>query len=479
MASNIINYEEQTKQLTTNKSELDARYEQTYMDFYTSSHMVKHLENQMSERSDLMKENKKFMQQLEAVTMISRKIAELETTTEPTEKTAGMLIKYKDLLKKSENKLYEITGNISSIKTTKEGLALQDLVNEWVAEVLKNEQAKAELEVLTKRKNEIDEEFSRYTPIGPSLKKQEREISVTENTYHTILDHLAQARLQQKNIEMKSTTITVVTEPIYPLAAVGSKRKFIILAAYLACFIFIIGCFLIVELLDKTVRDKNRARYLTKADIIGAFPGIPKLKYRGFAMETNRLATAYICNRLMPYFNASGTTIINVVSSEPQEGKTHVSNYLKEYWEEVGFTVSLVSHNTDFNIQSKDFIMARSLDDIYKNDAETSKNIIILEYPALSQSVIPKMLLQSGQVILYLVKATRAWKDTDKTYLDVLRSQAGKTPIFLCLNHARRFAVEEFTGLLPPYTRQRIFSYKLLQMELTSERSVNIEKENK
>jgi len=476
MASNVINYEEQTKRLTEVKRDLDANYETTYMDNYTSGHMVKQLEQQMKDRSTLMTENKNFLQQIEIISLISRKIAEIETTMTPSDKTAGMLLKYKDLLQKAQTKLQDITGNISTIKTSKEGLALQDMVDEWLSEELKYERTTAELKVLNRRMQDIDKEFARFTPIGPSLKKQEREITVTENTYQTILGHLAQAKLQQKNIEMKSTTISVVTEPIYPLAAVGSKRKLIVLVSYIACLIFIIGCFLLVELLDKTLRDKNRATYLTKAEVIGAYPGIPKFKYRGYAMETNRLATAHICNRLMPHFNPNGTTYVHVVSSDSSEGKSHVTAQMKVYWEEMGFTVAFISHNSDFNCKSKKYLLAKSLDDINPYKSEATPNIILTEFPALSLNAIPKTLLQSADVILYLVKATRAWRDRDKIFFDLICSQAAPVPVCLCLNNASRLAVEDFTGLLPPYTKQRAWSYKLLQLELTSEKNVNLEK---
>jgi len=477
MQGNIINYEEQTSSLTALSSEIDSRYEQALIDYNTSDKLIKNLESQMDERGNLLKENKKFLQNLEVISMLTKKITEIETTNDETSSIrSDKLPRYKELLKKAEQKTFDLSNNISTIKTSKEGLNIDLISQNWLTETLKNEKAKAELATLKDRKKEIKQDYVRYTPIGPNLKKQEREISITEESYHTILNHLSQARLQQKNIQMMSATLSVVSQPIYPLAAVPSKRKLIIVLAFFCSLIFIITCFLLVELMDKTIRDKARATSLTKTQVIGAFPGIPKLKHRGYAMETNRRATAYACNRLIQHFNSSGTTIINLLSSNPLEGKSHIAQQFKQYWEELGFDVKLISHNKDFDVNSKEYLMADSFENLCPPENEKKHDIIIIEYPPLSQCSISKKLLQSGNVNLFIVKATRAWRDIDQTFLDMIKSQTSDVPTYLYLNYAQRFAVEDFTGQLPPYTKIRNLSYKLLQMELTPERDQNMEK---
>lgn len=475
MASNVINYEEQTKRLTEIKRDLDAQYENAYTTNYASGYMVKQLEKQMTERAKLLKESKDFLQEMETTSLLSQKIAALETSTNTSEKNVAAITRYKSLLEKAQARLQTISGNITSIKSSKEGLALQDMVNQWMTEKLTFDRTYAELQVLNRRMEDIDNEFTRFTPIGPSLKKQEREIQVTENAYQTMLNHLAQAKLQQKNIEMRSTTIDVVTEPVYPLAAVGSKRKILVLVSYIACLFFIVGCFLILELLDRTIRNKQRAIALTGADVIGAYPGIPTLKYRAFALETNRIATAHICNRLSPLFNTKGRTVIGLISSDPQEGKSHLAAEMTSYWMDMGFTVSHINHETDFNSQSKLYVTASNATVLF-TEKNTSSDLILLELPALSINAVPKGIIESIDVIVYIVKAGRAWRERDKSFYQTIVDQAAPRPVLLCLNRASRLAVEDFTGLLPPRSKQRLFEYKLLQMELTSDKSPDIDK---
>ena len=164
MASNVINYEEQTKRLTEIKRDLDAQYENAYTTNYASGYMVKQLEQQMTERAKLLKESKDFLQQMETSAMLSQKIAELETSTSQSDKDKESINKYKGLLNKAQSRLRDISGNITSIKSTKEGLALQDMVNQWLTEKLSYDRTFAELQVLNRRMKDVDEEFARFTP---------------------------------------------------------------------------------------------------------------------------------------------------------------------------------------------------------------------------------------------------------------------------------------------------------------------------
>lgn len=478
MMSNIINFEEQTKQMTQLKLEVDSRYQKAIEDLYTSEQMVNNLERRLEERTSLVKENADFVQTLEKISIITRKINELETfTDESSGSRASMLPRYKEMLARYENQIANISNNISNISSSKDGVVLDDLVQAWLAEVLKNEKAEAEVTVLETRKKEIDREFAQFTPVGPNMRRQEREIAVTEDNYHTILEHLAQARLQQKNILMRSATLNVVSAPIYPLTVVGSKRKLIVLLAFMGSLFFILGSFLIVELLDKTIRDKKRALRLTETAVVGAFPGIPKVKHRGFALETNRRALAYTINRLMQHINVNGMTVINLISSESREGKTHLSEAMREYLEELGFVVNQLTYEADFDPTTRQYLLAQKLEDLQKSKSKKTTDILLIEYPPLTQSSIPSALIRLGQINLFITKSTRAWRDIDQQYLDQVKDVANSIPTYIYLNFASRFAVEDFTGQLPPYGKLRNLSYKLLQMELTPERNQNIEKE--
>ncbi|MCE5175168.1 MAG: hypothetical protein ABFC90_10705 [Bacteroidales bacterium] len=474
MQGKIINYEEQTGMLIAMSNTIETKYEQAMLDFYSSQKLIDNLENRLATRSELMKENKQFIKNLNIVSLLTKKITELETINDENTDQSEKLPKYKQLLDISEQKLYDISNDLNATQYSKEGVSMNSFIQEWLSQVLINEKAKAEISILQERKKEIDVKYVHYTPIGPNLKRQEREITFTEESYHTLLNHLAQAKLQQKSLEMMYSKLNVVSPPVYPLADSGTNRKSIIIIAFFGSLIFIIGCFLILELFDKTIRDKYRATNLSKANVLGAFPGNATLKFRSFAKERNRMATAYSCNMLMNYFTPNKTTIINLISKDSGEGKSFIADNMMAYWEELGFYVRFVSYHTDFSVESKAYFQAENIQDLVKY-GKVNPDIVLFECPALVQHNIPKPLLKNANVNLYIIKATRAWQESDQLFYDQIRSQSEDKPSFLFLNQAKQFAVEDFTGLLPPFTKFRKRIYKLLKLELSSEKDQNIE----
>ncbi|MCK9312292.1 MAG: hypothetical protein M0P26_08455, partial [Bacteroidales bacterium] len=127
----IINYEEQTKQLTTISANINDKYEQALMDFYSSRKLITKLEAQLDTRADMMRQNKEFIRTMDEVSLLTRKITELEiygqqNSTDQIEN----LPRYKQLLDGSEQKLYDITNNITALQYSKEGLTLNSVIQE-------------------------------------------------------------------------------------------------------------------------------------------------------------------------------------------------------------------------------------------------------------------------------------------------------------------------------------------------------------
>jgi len=66
-------------------------------------------------------------------------------------------------------------------------------------------------------------------------KRYERQISVAEQAYIEMKRALNQAKLRQQNLEM-SSNMKVLDDPSYPIEALASKRKLLILAALVIVF---------------------------------------------------------------------------------------------------------------------------------------------------------------------------------------------------------------------------------------------------
>ena len=71
------------------------------------------------------------------------------------------------------------------------------------------------------------------------------------------------AILRQKDLEMTSASLKIMNPPLFPLTSSPTNARMIILASILGTLLFIIGYFLIIEILDRTLRDKIRAERIT------------------------------------------------------------------------------------------------------------------------------------------------------------------------------------------------------------------------
>ena len=95
--------------------------------------------------------------------------------------------------------------------------------------------------------------------------------------------------------------------------------------------------------------------------------------------------------------------------------------------------------------------------------------IAIVEYPNLDDNSISPALLNMGTVNLLVTRANRTWKDVDQKALKELNERLeDKDTLFMYLTECQRYAVEEFVGQLPPYTKFNNLVYRLSQMGLTA-----------
>lgn len=465
--NSVINYIEQTKAIAHSFADFENRYEETRRNYESSSSIIKNLEQYMDIRTKLVKSNEEFINTLAEVSRISGKITEIETFTSDEMLSKDQeLVKYREELRDAEKKIGLITNNINSYKESKEGLAIEGLVQEWLNQTLIQAKAQADLKVLNERKNDFADQYKNYSPIGTRINQQEREIHVTEQSYLEVLHALNMAKMKQKNLQLTSSNLNTISDASYPLFSDKGKRFLLVVAAFIGSIIFIIGLNLVIELLDRTLRDAERARRLTGMNILGAFTGRnSQLKYRGFVKTCNRISAAYACNRLTPYIKKGDTLCINILSLEEKEGKTFISRYFQESWEELGFNVKYLRVGQDIPIDASLF-MAEHIDKHIQ--LESRPDILIVEYPSIQQYGVPSHLLGSSQVNLLVANAYRVWKNSDTELVKYLRDITEGTALYLYLNNATREAVEDFTGQLPPQTSMRSFANRMMYMGLTA-----------
>lgn len=464
IANRVINYDEQTKQIASQSTEYNFKYVDLKMAYNSSKALLDEIENRMDINLKQIKNNSKFIQHLNNISKLSYDIAFLESTnTDSISKSLTKLNQYKSKLNKEEGNINDFVSNYSAQKYTKEGLAVNDIITEWFSELMKNIKAESELKVLAQRKLEIDDEYLFYSPIGSTLKRQERQIGFLENTYLNLLQNLNSALLRKKNLQMTSSTLRILNPPLFPLNSLPSKRKMIIFGVLFGSFLFILSYFLILELLDRTLKNKLKAELLIGKDVLGAFPDSPKGKYRRYENEIKEISKHYLFNAITNNLDHSKKqNIINIISNEEGEGKSFIGENLISLFVSKGVNAKYISYHNDFNADDSKYLLANSINDFYTIEDE---QVIIIEHPAFKDSVVSNNITKLASVNLFIADANRAWKDTDQLLFERLSKQCNEKSLLVYLNKTSIEATEVFTGLLPPYSTIRKLIYKFIQME--------------
>jgi hypothetical protein len=246
-----------------------------------------------------------------------------------------------------------------------------------------------------------------------------------------------------------------------------TNRMMILLGAFALTFALTAMYFFIIELLDRTLRDRMRSERITKIPVMGCFPKESTLRYRRFNKTIADMALRQLSKALLPHFKEGQQNVLNLLSTDAGNGKSYIAQELENYWISIGLQVRRLTYDEDFLAEDSRFILAKDIKDICPDILPNE--IAIIEYPNLDDNSISPALLNMGTINLMVTRANRTWKDVDQKALKELNEQLeDKNTLFMYLTECQRYAVEEFVGQLPPYTKFNNFVYRMSQMGLTA-----------
>lgn len=469
----VINYDEQTKQIAAMDRDYQLKYETILLDYNSAAEIVNSMEDKMQEQIENLRSNPKLISGVGKISDLTQKIAMANLLGED---TIVANVQTSALQKQLDSLTQDLTGLSNKIvqqSYTKEGVATDDIVTEWLKSLVVYEQARSNLEVMKDRRVRLDKEFLYYSPIGTTIKRQERDISFTEQSYQSILHSLNVARLKQKNLQMTSATLRVINPPNFPIGALRTQRRLIVALAFFGALFLVLAVLIIIEMFDRRPRDKEKGEKLTGGVVVGAFPipygaGRKRFNKKIFVMATKQLG-----NTLLPRWQKFKPNIINILSVETGVGKDFISSFLVKYYQSIGMNVRLITHDKDF-INPKAFIIGERLQDIIKEDEEAisveEADVVLVVYPTLNDLSMPKSLMDQAAVNVLVARADQPWKDTYQLQYNRLQSEIDdKKKLVICLNMAKPEAVETFTGQLPPYTFSRNIAFKIYQQGIVAE----------
>lgn len=472
VAKRIINYGEQTKQLTVLDASQQTSDNDQLMNYTTAKSLMDYLERQLGDRAKIIRANRDFTDQITDISRIQSRISNLRLMNseggENNIESQLELAKAEKMLQDRTTRVKELTRDIEAGSySTETGVKASDMISRWLEQVLLLEKTKAEMSAQDIMRQKLDRQILYYAPIGATLSRKDRHISFIEGNYMEMLRALNSARLRQRNLQMTTAKLRVLNPPMFPMNAQPTNRMMILLGAFLLTFMLTAMYFFIIELLDRTLRDRMRSERITKVPVMGCFPKESTLRYRRFNKTIADMALRQLSKSLLPHFKEGQQNVLNLISTDAGNGKSYIAQELENYWISIGLQVRRLTYDEDYLAEDSRFILAKDIKDICPDILPNE--IAIIEYPNLDDNAIPPALLNMGTINLLVTRANRTWKDVDQKALKELQSQLeDPNTLFMYLTEAQRYAVEEFVGQLPPYTKFNNFVYRMSQMGLTA-----------
>ena len=468
----IINYDEQTKQVATLEAQQQVKNNELRMNIATTEALIAYLKQQLGTRAKIIESNQEFSSLVRDITRLQSRIANLKLMSS---ENGGNNNEAQLELSKAERQLDATTKKVKELTQTLEGanyntdtgVKSADLIDRWLEQVILLEKTKAELSAMDIMQQNIDQQFIFFSPIGATLDRKDRHIGFIEGNYMEMLKALNSARLRQRNLQMSTAVLRVLNPPMFPLNAQPTNRMMTLLGSFMLTFFMTALYFFIIELLDRTLRDRMRSERITQVPVMGCYPKESTLRYRRFNKTINDMALRQLSKALLPNFKEGQQNVLNLLSTDAGNGKSYIAQELENYWLSLGLQVRRLTYDEDFLAEDSRYLMATDIKSICPDIMPNE--IAIIEYPNLDDNTIPSGLLNIGTINLMVTRANRTWKDVDQKALNELQARLeNKKTLFLYLTEAQRYAVEEFVGQLPPYTKFNNFIYRLSQLGLTA-----------
>ena len=472
ISKRIINYDEQTTQLSSMDASQQTFENQQLLDYTTTKALMDYLEGQLSSRTQAVRSNNEFTNYVRDISRIQSRISNLQlmsseggaNSAESQQELANARKELENVTKKVRSLTKEVYANSYNTET---GVQAAPMLDKWLDQVLLMVKAKAQMEAKDIMRQKLDEQILYCAPIGATIERQHRHIGFIESNYMEMLRALNSARLRQRNLQMTTATLRVLNPPMFPLNAQPTNRMMSLLGSMIVTFFLTMLYFMIVEMLDRTLRDRMRTERITELPVMGCYPKDSTLRYRRYNKTISDMALRQLSKALLPHFHTGQQNVLNLLSTDSANGKSYLAQELENYWISIGLQVRRLTYDEDFLAEDSKYILAKDIKDLYPDILP--EEIVIIEYPNLNDNSISSALLNMGTINLMVTRANRTWKDVDQKALTELMAQLkNKESLYMYLTEAQRYAVEEFVGQLPPYTKFNNFIYRLSQLGLTA-----------
>ncbi|MBI9035359.1 MAG: LysM peptidoglycan-binding domain-containing protein, partial [Bacteroidales bacterium] len=491
--NNIINYYEQSKAIAIKKEDLDEQYQDMQIAINQAMAALSSIESRLAKKDSVYLKSDQITNKRNQLAEITKRITinEVSQDFDPnTTKRVKELERQRDRIR-DDMKLF--VDQLHLYSRTVEGVSLKDLLVSWLENTIKYEESKASLGVLQARKKKFELTYQTYAPLGATVKRIERRISVAEQEYLELLRSLNLAKMKQQNLEM-STNLKIVDPPFYPLTVASSKTRLLTLAAAMIGFIMVLFIILVLEYFDTTTKRPDLISKQTNLELAGAYPD-QNVKDNSVDLKkaSDRLIEV-VAQNLKLHLNYTSVRrhekphFVLVFSTQAQSGKTTITNHLIEKLRSFGDKVLFMNYTYDdekvglgdgndlinYKIDNK-FFELKHVKDLLNPNFLRSENYeydyIVMELPATLYNSYPLDLMGSFDASLLVTRATHDWKKADASSLELISKVLPEKPLVI-LNDVELYIVEELLHGVPKTgnnfaTRMKKYAKATKRMRIT------------
>jgi succinoglycan biosynthesis transport protein ExoP len=453
--NNIINYDEQSKNVAAEREALATQLAQMNQEYAGAQAALQTINRKLGGRPLSLLSSREVIEQRQKLSRLNAAIADQQLYSQRQE--AGAADKTKQLQAEADKTAKSMLNSVDDYyahSNSTEGVPNKELLSEWMQDMVLVETSRAKLAVMNRRLQEFEHEYQRMAPLGASLKRIEREIDLAEKAYLTVLSSLNASKSSRQNTQLTATHLKIIDPPNLPLAPKTSKLLLLVLLSTVGGFVFTTGLVLALGLLDKSLKTP-----LVAAKRIG-------LPVAGIMLDTHLAPTKQLqasqqrsLDQLVRHILLKANTppapspfVVGIFSVQRQEGKTTLCQALAQRCHEMGVqTLALYPDHDDiddtFDVPSLFYpseaaaVQGWPLDQLIqhavpKRMSVTSApniQIVLIEFPALREEAVPVGVLRQLNLVFLTVPATRAWRLTDHQSVEYLRA-ATSAPVEVVLS---------------------------------------------
>lgn len=389
---------------------------------------VMKLEEQLSLNKEIMKFSNLILADKQELAKIKSKIVELEVY----QKDSPVLKELRRQAKKLEAKLANILEKRYQYSRTTEGVPIKETLSQWLVYSLALDESKARLEIYESKKAYFRDIYDEFSPLGSELARMEREIAVEERNFLELLQGLNMAKMHQQSETLATGGLVVTVQPNFPLRHKKSKAMLLVFVSAVIGFLMPMSIVIVMEFLDNTVRNPERAEELTNLKLLGAFPDLTKRtdnrnvdmdwlkdKSLGLLSQNTRLEMRNlgIAEQKPKY--------VVVYSTRERDGKAFMTHLLANELVSLNFKVMVIYHKDMDNEDAfydvaryennKQFLKTKSFEDLVPVEYDASLyDFVFITFESILTEQYSLDLNERADMAFCCISANRSWAKADK-----------------------------------------------------------------